>query len=168
MKCMVSKTMHNQFKRFGREFVEFWHEYFQSTGKSVRNLPIKYFLSAADLVNLCDLAPCYCDDLLEKLYPEISEHCCDHCHQVFQSKSELKVHKLEHIQPKKFECVFCTKFYTSKLALIRHLELHTREFHCEICDQPVNANDVERHKRTTKHFKMAMKWSKTHSEAQQC
>lgn len=146
--------MHTRFKNLDPCFVKFWHAYFQSTGLAVRDIPIKYFLSAADLVELCDLSLCCCKNLPEQLWPE-EKFRCFHCDKLFDSKSTLVAHMITHKPkvPHRFECVFCLKCSMTKSALTRHMELHTREYQCEICDQTLQSYDVERHKMTKKHLK---------------
>lgn len=153
MCCPLSKTMHSRFKHYDPCFVKFWHNYFQSTGSAVRDLPIKYFLSAAELVDLCDLSLCCCKDLLEKLWPE-EKFRCFHCDKKFNSNSMLRAHIKEHKSrnQNRFECVFCSKCTVTKVALTRHMELHTREYQCNICKQPLQSYDVDRHNQTKKHL----------------
>lgn len=165
MKCKLACKKHSKFKSFGRCFIEFWHEYFQSTGISVRDLPIKYFLSAVDLVKLCDLSKCDCKDLVKNLYPDPSFE-CNYCQKSFSTKSELKSHVAEtenkmksklkshqlKQQQKHFQCVFCAKFLGTKVSFIRHMELHTKEHECRICKKAMHFFDLERHKSTRGHL----------------
>lgn len=159
MGCRLACKKHSRFKSFGRCFIEFWHEYFQSTGLTVRELPIKYFLSAVDIVKLCDLSACTCEDLVKTLYPEPS-FVCNYCQKSFSTVAELDVHvaKTENKsqrqqQLEQFQCAFCAKNLRTKIGLIRHLELHTREYECEICKKAVTLFDVDRHKTSLGHLR---------------
>lgn len=154
MKCILGNNMHGRFKSFGRCFIEFWHNYFQSSGVCVRDLPIKHFLSAVDLVNLCDLSTCCCKNLPQKLFPDKKKYWCSHCQKSLPTESALKVHEAKHkLEKPRFECVFCMKNSGTKVALLRHMELHTKEYECKICQQPLHWKDFERHKTTNKHLK---------------
>lgn len=147
--------MHTRFKSFGRYFVEFWNEYFQSTGKCVRDLPIKHFLSAVELVNLCDLSQCCCKNLLAKLYKE-KQFRCQHCEKSFSTEAALRWHRSQHeLEKPRFDCVFCPRNFATKVAVLRHMELHTNDYTCEVCQQALHYKDYERHKKTTKHLKRA-------------
>lgn len=161
MKCQLACKKHSKFKSFGRRFIEFWHEYFQSTGISVRDLPIKCFLSAVDLVKLCDLSTCNCKNLVKTLYPDPS-FVCNYCRKSFSTLTELDRHVAEmenkksppsNQQRKRFQCVFCTKYLLTKVSLIRHMELHTKEYECKICKKAVHLFDIDRHKTTRSHLK---------------
>lgn len=154
MKCSLNNYKHTKFKSLGRDFVEFWNKYFQSTAIRVRELPIKYFLSAVDLVNLCELSECCCENLLEKLFPDSNRYSCNDCQKRFATKSALQLHEMKHnraLKKPRFECVFCQKNLKSKFALLRHTELHTKEYKCEVCDQVLHHKDCLRHSETTKH-----------------
>lgn len=164
MKCELACRKHSKFKSFGRRFVEFWHDYFLSTGLSVRDLPIKKFLSAVDLVKLCDLSECSCKNLVKNLFPDPS-FACTYCQNSFSTMTELNMHvaemkqrmeqqkKQSQQQQKQFQCVFCSKKLISKNALVRHIELHTKEFECKICNRAFTMPDVERHKVSQLHLK---------------
>ncbi|XP_031633066.1 zinc finger protein 552-like [Contarinia nasturtii] len=141
---------HRSIKNYDRNFVEFWHEYFQSTGAAVREISIKYFLSSKELLILCDLSKCKCKDLIQKLY-SITPYTCKLCHKMFSTKSSLNNHRLEHIEL--HECVFCEKRLATKKALKDHLELHTKENTCKACNQIVPAVNVEKHEKCKKHLK---------------
>lgn len=163
MTCPLGSKSHGKIKNYGQEFVEFWHEYFRSTGKHVRDLPIKHFLSAMDLMNVRELWMCKCDGLIEKLYPIFF---CADCDRTFSTKQYLKVHKCWNSEqsPKAFECMLCNKSYSSKSWLHRHLERHTKEIHkCEVCNQLLHQFDIIRHEATKKHLKN-LKKMKTRSK----
>lgn len=168
MKCELACRKHPKFKTFGRHFVEFWHDYFLSTGISVRDLPIKSFLSAVDLVKLCDLSACSCKNLVKNLFPDPS-FACKYCQNSFSTMTELNMHIAEmnkiHMemkekkkkqtqqqQQKQFQCIFCTKCLLTKVSLIRHMELHTKEFECKICGKAFNFSDIDRHKISRLHL----------------
>lgn len=140
MKCELNCKKHSKFKSYGRRFIEFWHEYFQSTGISVRDLPIKGFLSAIDLVKLNDLSVCSCKNLVKTLYPDPS-FICNYCQKSFSTMTELNLHLAEmkisplppphlHQQKKRFQCFFCTKCLVSKATLLQHMERHTKNYEC--------------------------------------
>lgn len=169
MNCDLACQKHRRLKSFGRRFVEFWHDYFQSTGNSVRDLPIKSFISSVELVKLCELSACNCKNLVKNLFPEPT-FVCKHCQNSFSTVTELNTHvaemkkKAEKQQQKKkkqslqqptkqHQCIFCPKYLLSKISLIRHMELHTREYECEICQKAMNLNDVDRHKASRGHLK---------------
>lgn len=166
---------HSKFKSFGRRFIEFWHGYFQSTGRTVRDLPIKHFLSAVDIVKLCELSACTCKDLVDTLFPA-SAFICNYCQQSFATISELNVHsgnrelsqpqQQQHQQQRKqFQCVFCAAKLKSKNGLIRHMELHTREYECQICKKPIHAYDVDRHNTSRDHLRLLeIQSQQNHSE----
>lgn len=150
MNC--GSVSHSKFKSLDRYFVEFWHEYFRSTGHHVRDLPIKYFLSATDLLHLCDLTSCTCSNLIEKLYPPVNK--CEVCRKKFASRVLLERHMYHHkLKKERFECVFCMKTFQSKLGQLRHIELHTADYRCEPCNKPCHSFDIERHNATKKHLK---------------
>lgn len=152
MFCVHGLKAHSTFKEFGRDFVEFWHDYFQSTGLRVQNLPIKYFMSAADLVNLSDLSMCTCINLVEKLYPKPKlPYLCRICRKRFPTKSTWENHKITQHKKPNYACVFCNKTSITKVALLRHMELHTREYECKVCNQALNLFNFERHNETGKH-----------------
>lgn len=148
MTCPLGSIMHGKIKNCGQDFVEFWYEYFRSTGKHVRDLPIKHFLSAMDLVNVRELWMCKCDNLIEKCF-KVST--CTDCDQTFPTK---KVHKClnKKLNRKQFECMLCYKSYSSRNWLRRHLERHTKEYKCEVCNQPLHEYDIGRHETTKKHL----------------
>lgn len=151
MTCPIGSKMHENLKNYGQDFVEFWHEYFRSTGKHVRDLPIKHFLSAMDLLNVRELWMCKCDDIIEKLYPVLT---CADCDRTFSTNKCLKVHKCWKLEQnyKSFECMLCDKSYSSKKWLQRHLERHTKEYKCEVCNQTLHQIYIGRHETTKKHL----------------
>lgn len=168
MKCKLACKKHSKFKSFGRRFIGFWHEYFQSTGTSVRDLPIKCFLSAVDLVKLCDLSACNCKNLVKILFPDPS-FVCNYCQKTFPTMIEMEMHVAEmkmkiasqsNQRRKQFQCVFCTKYLLSRATLIRHMELHTSDYECKICKKSVNSFDIDRHKTTRAHLKRAKNQSR--------
>lgn len=162
MKCELACRKHLKLKSFGREFVEFWHDYFQSTGNRVRNLPIKCFLSSVDLVRLLELSACNCKNLVKNLFPAPT---CTLCQNSFSTLAELELHVAEmkkkkreeklqqQLLPPQYECQFCSKRLLTKLSLIRHMELHTKEYVCETCDKAFTLTDIERHKVSRLHLK---------------
>lgn len=153
MSCMHSGNLHANLKNLDRDFVEFWYEYFQSSGSHVRDLPIKYYLSAMDLVHLCDLTSCKCRNLLGILYKSVTYR-CKYCQKTFSSQRELMAHVSKYkSEAKRYECVFCVKHFEQKVALLRHMELHTKEYECKICNQALHAFDFERHLLTNKHLR---------------
>lgn len=143
---------HRKLKSFGRCFVEFWHEYFLSTGLQVRDLPIKQFMSATDLLSLWDLSSCTCSNLIKNLYS--STLSCEYCRKKYTSRTRLNAHIYHHKLRKmrRFECPFCLKNFEAKVGLLRHMELHTAEYTCEPCKQALHALDIERHNKTRKHL----------------
>lgn len=144
---------HAKLKSHDRYFVEFWHEYFQSTGQNVRDLPIKYYMSAVDLLILCDLSACTCSNLIEKLYPQ-KKYPCRVCQKSFLSMSELESHMNQHkLKTQRNECLFCSNCFTTKNTLLRHMELHTAENTCDACNKAFHLFDFERHLKTRKHMK---------------
>lgn len=174
MKCELDCRKHSYFKSFGRRFVEFWHGYFQSTGIPVRDLPIKNFLSAVELVKLCDLSACNCKNLVKNLFPDPS-FVCTYCQNSFSTMAELNMHiaemnkrmemkkkkKQSHKQQQKqFQCIFCTKCLVSKISLIRHMELHTKEYECTICNKAFTLSDIDRHKSSRLHLNRIKNQSK--------
>lgn len=159
MVCELNCKKHSKFKSFGRSFIEFWHNYFQSTGISVNNLPIKHFLSAVDLMKLCDLSACGCKDLVKNLYQNPT-YVCKYCGKSFSTLTQLRMHKAKYNKkqqkPQTFSCVFCTKCLSTKAGLLRHLELHTKEYECKICKKAFDLFNFDRHKTTPKHLKRIM------------
>lgn len=168
MKCDLACKKHRRLKSFGRRFVEFWHDYFQSTGISVRDLPIKSFISSVELVKLCELSACNCKDLVKNLFPDPS-FVCKYCQNSFPTLTELNMHAAEmkkkaerqkkkqqshQQQPtKEYQCIFCSKYLLSKISLIRHMELHTREYECDVCKKAFNQLDIDRHYTSRGHLK---------------
>lgn len=148
MNCVHRQHTHTKFKGWGRCFVEFWYGYFRSTGLRVRDLPVKHFMSAVELVTLSELATCTCKNLLSKLYPEKAY--CNICEIGFPSEAELKMHMRKH--ELRLECMFCPKDFGSKCALLRHVEIHTEEYKCKLCSTPLNAFDLVRHNNSKKHL----------------
>lgn len=169
MKCNLACRKHPKFKSFGRRFVEFWHDYFQATGISVRDLPIKSFLSAVDLVKLCELSACNCKHLVKNLFPDPT-FACKYCQNSFSTLTEFNMHvaemkkraelqkkkesnqKQRQQQQKQFQCIFCSKYLLTKVSLIRHMELHTKEYKCEICKKAFTLADIDRHKTSRTHL----------------
>lgn len=146
---MMGDSLHLQIKKVDHKFVQFWYKYFQSTGKQVRDLPIKYFMSALDLVHLCNLKTCTCANLLEQLYGDAKYY--ENCYKAIQ----LEAHALknEHTIKQRFDCVFCMKNFSQKTNFIRHMQLHTEEYKCIICNQVLNDFGFERHFQTVNHLK---------------
>lgn len=154
MSCALRPHFHKRFKLFGRPFLEFWREYFLSNDIRLRDLPIKYYMSAADLVRLYDLSICTCNDLVENLFGT-KKYQCQHCSNEFNTSWALKQHMLMHrVKDKhRFGCIFCHKILRHKSSLKYHLSLHTMEDVCEICDQVLPHHNMERHVKTRKHLK---------------
>lgn len=152
-KCVHGDKMHARFRGYGKHFVEFWHGYFRSTGRHIRDLPIKNFLSAIDLVNVRDLWSCSCDDLIEKIFA----FDCPDCHKYFSTKRTLQNHRCsKKVRTKNtdepFECCFCEKSFSNKDKLLRHTIVHTAEHYCDVCQQSLHQYDLERHAKTKKHL----------------
>lgn len=170
MKCDLACRKHRRLKLFGRRFVEFWHDYFLSTGISVRDLPIKSFISSVELVKLCELSACNCKNLVKSLFPDPTFD-CKKCPNSFSTLTELNMHVAEtkmtetekqkkkqshqqqQQQMKQHQCLFCSKYLVSKVSLIRHMELHTKEYECKICKKAFNMTDIDRHKTSRAHMK---------------
>lgn len=153
MSCELGKWKHLRFKKMDRCFIQFWYEYFQSSKNGVRDLPIRFFLSAPELVDLCELSMCRCKNLVEKLFPG-EKFVCKYCKESFSSLAKLENHNKQHkLEMNNFDCVFCTKSYPSRYTLIRHIELHTKEYECEVCGKAFHMYDLERHLKTRKHQK---------------
>lgn len=131
----VCRKYWRRFKLFDFKFLQFWHNYFRSTGQSVKSMPIKYFISARELVKLIEISKCKCDDLIERLQPEGKRY----------APKELEI-------PSKMECVFCGKNYLNESTLVLHMEIHLGH-HCIACNKTYRSFDMERHFQTRKHLK---------------
>lgn len=142
-------TCSHKFKKCGRSFVEFWHEYFQSTGFGVRDLPIKYFISSNELLHLCDISRCKCKDLIQQLY---HAYFCEICERTFATKTAFENHQLKYTM-RLYDCVFCEKQLKSKKAILSHMELHTKEYECKACKKTVAIGCIEQHERCRKHLR---------------
>lgn len=156
MSCVHGKMKHKSFRSYGRRFVEFWHGYFRSTGLHIRDVPIKYYLSAADLVNLQDLCLCTCDDLIEKIFTFE----CSECRKCFPSEYSLREHTCKYNgkdrtvikKDRPFECIFCDTSFQTKENLLRHTERHTGDYECKVCNQSLHQFGIKSHNQTKKHL----------------
>lgn len=176
MGCKLPCRKHSKFKSLDRRFVEFWHEYFQSTGIAVRDLPIKHFISAVELARLCDLSACTCKDLIKFLYP-LPSLVCSYCPKSFRTLAELDMHvakianksQHQHQQPSHFQCIFCAKVLVTKIGLIRHMELmHTKEHEGVVCKKTIHAYDIDRHQVKCGHLKRAKIQSQRNNRQTKC
>lgn len=132
--CVCRKNW-RKFHNFNFDFLQFWHNYFRSTGHSVKSMPIKYFISARELLKLVEISKCKCDDLIERLKPK------------------ERIPSEEIAIPSKMECVFCGRAFSIEATLILHMEIHLDAHHCGACNTSYRTYDIERHRQTKKHLK---------------
>lgn len=143
-KC-ICKGARSPLKAFDLDFVKFWHPYFCLTDKTIRELAIKEFFSAEDLIKLIELGCCKCDDLIDRL--------CK-LHEIEKKEKVITMEKF------RYSCLFCDKQIKAKNRFKVHLQSHTREWFCEPCNQVIRRCDIDRHNKTRKHLENSAKKAK--------
>ena len=65
---------------------------------------------------------------------------CDHCPLRFTIKGHLRIHMLQHIAGKSYNCDECGKLFKTDSGLIVHKKSHNKEIECSVCKKMFATN----------------------------